>query len=45
MAKPRNHAIEYGNFGKKKPPPDHFVTGSPQKANRMQKKPKRPVPQ
>jgi hypothetical protein len=38
---PRNHAEAYGNFGKKKIPPEHFVTGSPQKPNRLQKKPKK----
>lgn len=39
---PRNHAsIEYGNFGKKKPPPDHFVTGEAARPNRLQKKPKK----
>ena len=41
---PRNHAIAYGNFGKTKPPPEHFVSGET-KGNRLQKKPrKKPIP-
>ena len=37
---PKNHANEYGNFGKVKPPPGHFVTGEAARSNRLQKKPK-----
>lgn len=37
----KNHAIEYGNFGKTKPPQKHFVTDNVQKANRMQRLPKK----
>jgi hypothetical protein len=38
---PKNHAIAYGNFGRKRPPPEHFVTGDTLKPNRLQKKPKK----
>lgn len=36
----KNHALAYGNFGKDKPPPEHFVTGDTKK-NRLQKKSKK----
>jgi hypothetical protein len=38
---PKNHAIAYGNYGRKKPPPEHFVTGDTKKGNRLQKRPKK----
>lgn len=38
---PKNHAIAYGNYGRKKPPPEHFISGGTQKPNRLQKKPKK----
>jgi hypothetical protein len=42
---PKNHGIEYGNFGKKKPQDKHIVSGDNGHRNRLRKiKPKaRPV--
>lgn len=40
----KNHAIAYNNFGKKRVPPEHFVTGLPVRPNRLQKKPSKKKP-